>query len=164
MAGALLSKFSPIFAPRRGCVPSLLFHLRPDCDGGNEDDGTSFKRSCAGTLSAPNHAWATTDPCLHWRHLYTHGQDTHVGYIQSLYLLGFLGLIPWSLCTDFPCLVIAFIVSVLSDYEYCSSNFLLISIYMKYLLSSSISLCVSLGLKWVSYRQHIYESCFCLYM
>ena len=27
----------------------------------------------------------------------------------------------------------------------------------------TFSLCVSLGLKWVSYRQHIYGSCFCIH-
>ena len=37
-----------------GCVPSLLFDLRPSYGGGNEDDGTSFKRSHAHI--APFHA------------------------------------------------------------------------------------------------------------
>ena len=38
-----------------GCVPSLLFDLRPNYGGSNEDNGTSFKRSHArpATLSAP---------------------------------------------------------------------------------------------------------------
>ena len=41
-----------------GCVPSLLFDLRPNYGGGNEDNVTSFKRSHASTatLSAPNPA------------------------------------------------------------------------------------------------------------
>ena len=39
-----------------GCVPSLLFDLRPNYAGGNENNGTSFKRSHANTdaLSALN--------------------------------------------------------------------------------------------------------------
>ncbi|CAN0416189.1 unnamed protein product [Rangifer tarandus platyrhynchus] len=41
-----------------GCVPSLLFDLRPNYGGGDEDNVTSFERSHAGTaaLSAPNPA------------------------------------------------------------------------------------------------------------
>ena len=31
----------------RGCVPSLLFDLRPNSGGGNEDNGALFKRSHA---------------------------------------------------------------------------------------------------------------------
>ena len=51
-----------------GCVPSLLFDLRPNYGGGNEDNVTSFKRSHASTatLSAPDpavavpgHSWAS---------------------------------------------------------------------------------------------------------
>ncbi|CAI9153696.1 unnamed protein product [Rangifer tarandus platyrhynchus] len=39
-----------------GCVPSLLFDLRPNYGGGNEENATSFKRSHAhgATLSAPD--------------------------------------------------------------------------------------------------------------
>ena len=39
-------------------VPSLLFDLRPDYGGGDEDNGTSFKMSDADTaaLSGPNPA------------------------------------------------------------------------------------------------------------
>ena len=49
-------------------------------------------------------------------------------------------------------------------YEDCYSSFLLISICMEYLfLSLTFSLFVSLGLKWVSCRQHIYGSCFCIH-
>ena len=42
----------------QGCVPSLLFDLRPTYGGGNEDNVTFFKRALAGTatLSAPNPA------------------------------------------------------------------------------------------------------------
>ena len=41
-----------------GCVPSLLFDLRPNYGGGNEDNVTSFRRShaCTATLSAPDPA------------------------------------------------------------------------------------------------------------
>ena len=48
-----------------GCVPSMLFDLRPNYGGGNEDNGTSFKRSHAytATLSNPDpaagHHWPT---------------------------------------------------------------------------------------------------------
>ena len=59
-----------------GCVPSLLFDLRPNYGGGNEDEGTSFK--------SPMHALphsvpqtlqqATADPRLCQRLLDTHRQ------------------------------------------------------------------------------------------
>ena len=41
-----------------GCVPSLLFDLRPNYGGGNEDNGTSFNRShaCTAALSDPGGA------------------------------------------------------------------------------------------------------------
>ena len=46
----------------RGSVPSLLFDLKPNYGGGNENNSTSFRRSHAHTaaLSAPNPAavWA----------------------------------------------------------------------------------------------------------
>ena len=60
----------------QGCVPSLLFGLRPNYGGGNEDDGTSFKRSSAHTaeLSAPTLHQATADPLLCQRLLDTHRQ------------------------------------------------------------------------------------------
>ena len=43
----------------RGCVPALLFDLRPNYGRGNEDKGTSFKRSHAhtATLSALTLQW-----------------------------------------------------------------------------------------------------------
>ena len=48
----------------RGCVPSLLFDLRLNYGGGNEDMATSFKRSHAhsATLSAPNPAASHRQP------------------------------------------------------------------------------------------------------
>ena len=57
----------------QGCVPSLLCGLSSNYDGGNEDDGTSFKRSSAHTaeLSAPTLHQATADPRLHQRLLDT---------------------------------------------------------------------------------------------
>ena len=59
MIGAMLSKFLIQFpAEGQGCVPALLFDLRPNYPGGKEDNGTSFKRSLAFTavISAPNPA------------------------------------------------------------------------------------------------------------
>ena len=65
-----------------GCVPSLFFDLRPDYGGGNEDNGSLFKRSHVhtATLSAfnpaaghhqptplpetPEHSWASLDQSL----------------------------------------------------------------------------------------------------
>ena len=49
-------------------------------------------------------------------------------------------------------------------YEDCYSGFLLLPISMEYNFPSSQfqSICV-LGLKWVSFRQHIYWSCFCVH-
>ena len=35
----------------RGCAPSLLLDLRPNCGRGNEDNGTSFNRSHAHTAA-----------------------------------------------------------------------------------------------------------------
>ena len=48
MGGAMLSKSLIQFSVDEGCVPSLLFDLRPNYGGGNEIMVTSFKRS---------HAW-----------------------------------------------------------------------------------------------------------
>ena len=56
------------------CVPSLLFEPRPNFGGGNEDNGTSFKRSHAGTeaLSAPDPEVGHANPHLCQRLLDTH--------------------------------------------------------------------------------------------
>ena len=66
MGEAVLSKSLILFSVDWwSCVPSLLFNLGPNYGGGNEYNGTSFKRSHAGTatLSMPNPAagqhWAT---------------------------------------------------------------------------------------------------------
>ena len=40
MGGAMLSKsLIQLFVDGQGCVPSLLFDLKPDYGGGNEDNG-----------------------------------------------------------------------------------------------------------------------------
>ena len=48
----------------RGCVPSLLFDLRPNYGGGDEDNGTSFRRShaCIAALSGPDPAAGHRQP------------------------------------------------------------------------------------------------------
>ena len=59
MHEAVLSKSLIQFSvDGRGCVPSVLFDLRPNCGGGNEDNGDLFKRSHThtATLSAPHSA------------------------------------------------------------------------------------------------------------
>jgi len=59
MGGAMLSKSLIQFSAEGwGCVPSLLFDLRPNYPISNEDNGTSFKRSlaCTAAISAPNTA------------------------------------------------------------------------------------------------------------
>ena len=59
MGKAMLSKSLIQFSVEGwGCVPSLLFDLRPNYGGGNEDNGNPFKRSHAptATLSVPNPA------------------------------------------------------------------------------------------------------------
>ena len=59
-AGQVLSKSLIQFSvDGRGCVPSLLFDLRPNYGGGNEDNGkTSCSRSrgCTAVLNAPHPA------------------------------------------------------------------------------------------------------------
>ena len=47
-----------------GCVPSLLFDLRPNYGGGNEDYGDLFKRShaCTVALSDPDPAAGHCQP------------------------------------------------------------------------------------------------------
>ena len=43
-AGPCSLKFNPIFCWWWGCVPSLLFDLRPNCGGGNEDNGDLLQK------------------------------------------------------------------------------------------------------------------------
>ena len=59
-----------------GCIPTLLFDLRPNYGGGDEDNGDLPQKVHVRTaaLSAPALQQATTDPCLCWRLLDTHGQ------------------------------------------------------------------------------------------
>ena len=67
MGGAMLSKSLIQFSVDGwGCVPSLLFDLRPNYGGGNEDNGTSFNRShaCTAALSDPDHAAGHLQPSL----------------------------------------------------------------------------------------------------
>ena len=53
-----------------GLWPSLLFYLRPNYGGGNEDNGDLLQKVPVPlTLQE-----ATTDPCLIWRPLGTHAQ------------------------------------------------------------------------------------------
>ena len=60
----------------QGCVPSLLFDLRPNYGGGNEDNGDLLQKvpctHCYTVSLALQQA--ATDPCLHQRLLDTHGQ------------------------------------------------------------------------------------------
>ena len=62
----------------QACVPSLLFDLRPNYGGGDEDGG--FIHPSKGPMHAllpsvpPTLQQATADPCLHQRLLGTHGQ------------------------------------------------------------------------------------------
>ena len=47
MDRAMLSKYLIQFSvDGRGCVPSLLFDLRPNYGGGNEDDGDLLQKPC----------------------------------------------------------------------------------------------------------------------
>ena len=66
-----------------GCVPSLLFDLRPNYGGGNEDNGDNGDllqklHACTATLSAPGPAaglcMPAADPRLCWRLLDTYWQ------------------------------------------------------------------------------------------
>ena len=67
MGRAMLSKSLVQFSvDAQGCVPSLLFDLRPNYGGGDEDNGTSFRRSraCTAALSAPDPAAGHRRPRL----------------------------------------------------------------------------------------------------
>ena len=61
----------------QGCVPSLLFDLRPNYGGGNEDNGDLVSKGPMHTLLhsvPPALQQATANPCLCQRLLDTHGQ------------------------------------------------------------------------------------------
>ena len=77
MGGVLLSKsLIQSSVDGWGCVPSLLFYLRLNYGGDNEDNGDSFKRSHDALLHSvpPALQQATANPRLHWRLLDTHRQ------------------------------------------------------------------------------------------
>ena len=65
-----------------GCVPSLLFDLRPNYGAGNEENGTSFKGPMHALLHSvpPTLQQVTTNPCLHQRLLDTHRQVWSVSW------------------------------------------------------------------------------------
>ena len=73
MGKAMLSKSLIQFSvDRQGCLPSLLFDLRPNYVVDKEDNG-DFPHKVL-LLCAPNPAEATTNPWLCWRLPDTHGQ------------------------------------------------------------------------------------------
>ena len=55
-----------------GCVPSLLFDLRPNHGGSNEDNGNLLQKVPWGHSLPPTLQQPTTDPCLCRRLLDTH--------------------------------------------------------------------------------------------
>ena len=79
-----------------GCVPSLLFDLRPNFGGSNEDNGDLLQKvpSCTAALSAPNPAAGHCIPIPLLRLLDTHGR------VWVSLLWGSLLLSPWSWCTQ----------------------------------------------------------------
>ena len=84
----------PIFCWRVDCVPSLLFGLRPNCGGGNEDNGELLQRSHALLHSVPQ---ACSRPLL--THAFTkipgHSQESLVHSLMRSLLLS-----PGSWCTQ----------------------------------------------------------------
>ena len=59
-----------------GCVPTLLFDLRPYCGGGSEDNDDLLHKVpslLCSTQCPPTLQQATINTCLHWRLLDTHG-------------------------------------------------------------------------------------------
>ena len=76
MGGVILSKSLIQFSvDGRGCVPSLLFDLRPNYSGGNEDNGDLLQKvPCMhAALSAPSPAAGHHQHTPHQRLLDTHG-------------------------------------------------------------------------------------------
>ena len=97
MGGVMLSKsLIQLSVDGQDCVPSLLFDLRPNYGGGNEDNGDFFKRSHALTaaLNAPNpeagHCQPTPQSEISGHSWASLGQS----------LLGSLFLSPGSWCTQ----------------------------------------------------------------
>ena len=74
MGGAMLNKSLIQFSVDGwGYVPSLLFDLRPNYGGGNEDNGDLLQQALLHSVP-PTLQQATSIPRLHWRLLDTHGQ------------------------------------------------------------------------------------------
>ena len=74
MGGAMLSKSLIQYSVAgQGCVPSLLFDLRPNYGGGNEDNGDLLQKAPGNTaaLRPRTLQQATTDPAL-----------THPGHLK----------------------------------------------------------------------------------
>ena len=95
-----------------------------------------------------------------------HIEVSYVGCIFIYNCFIFLGVILWSLCSVLLCLLsrslfqsLFYQIWVLLTYIFFWSSFPL-NIFFWPL---TFSLYVSLGLKWVSCRQHIYGSCFCIH-
>ena len=76
IGGAMLNKSLIKFSvDGQGCIPSLLFDLRPNYGGGNADNGDLLQKvPCTATLRAPNLQQATANPRLRGRLLDTPGQ------------------------------------------------------------------------------------------
>ena len=77
MDRAMLSKSLIQFSlDGRDYAPSLLFDLRPNYGGGNEDNGDLLQKVPCALLHSvpPTLQQATTDPGLRWRLLNTHRQ------------------------------------------------------------------------------------------
>ena len=78
MGRAMLSKSLIQFSvDGQGCVPSLLFDLRPNYGGGNEDNGDLLQKVLLQALLhsvPPTLQQATIDPCLCQRLLDIHRQ------------------------------------------------------------------------------------------
>ena len=77
MGEAMLSKSLIQFSiDGWGCVPSLLFDLRPNYGGGKKDNGDCLQKvpCMTAALSALTLQQATADPQLHRRLLDTHRQ------------------------------------------------------------------------------------------
>ena len=73
MGRAMLSK-SLIQLSVEGYIPSLLFHLRPNYGGGNEDNGNLLQKVPYKVSVPPTLQQATSDPRLCWRLPDTHRQ------------------------------------------------------------------------------------------
>ena len=81
-------------------------------------------------------------------------------HLRLLCLL--LGLIPWSLYSVLLCLIFFILKSILYEIRIATPAFFWFPFSWNIFSHPfTFSLFVSLGLKWVSYRHHIYGSCLC---